>query len=124
MTLANYINDLLYRYDCVIVPNFGGFITNIIGANVSAEKNTFYPPKKQITFNVYLQHNDGLLANYIASSENFIDDLFTFVDADDEFAPYKIFQTVKLYKMKRNNYATILNNILIIIKKKHHYNIT
>lgn len=69
MTLANYINDLLYRYDCVIVPNFGGFITNIIGANVSAEKNTFYPPKKQITFNVYLQHNDGLLANYIASDK-------------------------------------------------------
>ena len=26
MTLANYINDLLYRYDCVIVPDFGGFV--------------------------------------------------------------------------------------------------
>ncbi|MCT4698449.1 HU domain-containing protein [Tenacibaculum haliotis] len=69
MTLANYINDLLYRYDCVIVPNFGGFVTNKIGAKMNDATQTFYPPKKQITFNSYLQHNDGLLANYIASSK-------------------------------------------------------
>nr|WP_299031847.1 SPOR domain-containing protein [uncultured Tenacibaculum sp.] len=70
MTLANYINDLLYRYDCVIVPNFGGFVTNTIGARVNTTTHTFYPPKKQLTFNAYLQHNDGLLANYIASDKN------------------------------------------------------
>ena len=67
MTLADYINDLLYRYDCVIVPSFGGFVTNKIGAKF--DKNVIYPPKKQVTFNAYLQHNDGLLANYIASTE-------------------------------------------------------
>ncbi|WP_275315121.1 SPOR domain-containing protein [Tenacibaculum bernardetii] len=70
MTLANYINDLLYRYDCVIVPEFGGFVTNKIGAKMNDATHTFYPPKKQITFNAYLQHNDGLLANHIASSKN------------------------------------------------------
>lgn len=70
MRLADYINDLLYRYDCVIVPNFGGFVTNKIGARVNTTSHTFYPPKKQLTFNAYLQHNDGLLANYIASSKN------------------------------------------------------
>lgn len=69
MTLANYINDLLYRYDCVIVPNFGGFVTNKIGAKVNHFTHTMQPPKKQITFNTYLKHNDGLLANYVASSE-------------------------------------------------------
>ena len=69
MTLANYINDLLYRYDCVIVPNFGGFVTNKIGAKMNDTTQTFYPPKKQITFNSYLQHNDGLLANHIVSSK-------------------------------------------------------
>ncbi|WP_418649310.1 SPOR domain-containing protein [Tenacibaculum aestuariivivum] len=68
MTLADYINDLLYRYDCVIVPDFGGFVTNKIGAKRNDITQTFYPPKKQITFNSYLQHNDGLLANYIASN--------------------------------------------------------
>lgn len=70
MTLANYINDLLYRYECVIVPGFGGFVTNKIGAKMNSDTHTFYPPKKQITFNSYLHHNDGLLANYIASSRN------------------------------------------------------
>ena len=70
MKLANYINDLLYRYDCVIVPNFGGFIANKIGAVLNEESHTFYPPTKKIGFNANLKHNDGLLANYIASAEN------------------------------------------------------
>ncbi|TXD54207.1 MULTISPECIES: SPOR domain-containing protein [unclassified Polaribacter] len=70
MILANYINDLLYRYECVIVPNFGGFVTNKIGAKIDAFTDTFSPPSKQITFNSHLNVNDGLLANYIASSEN------------------------------------------------------
>ncbi|SDS38234.1 Sporulation related domain-containing protein [Polaribacter sp. KT25b] len=70
MNLANYINDLLYRYNCIIVPNFGGFVTNKIGATIDEATHTFYPPKKQITFNSHLKKNDGLLANYIATSEN------------------------------------------------------
>jgi hypothetical protein len=70
MTLATYISDLLYRYECVIVPNFGGFVSNIISAKVNHFTHTFYAPSKQLTFNANLQNNDGLLANYIASSEN------------------------------------------------------
>jgi cell division septation protein DedD len=59
----------LYRYDCVIVPGFGGFVTNVITTKVNHFSNTFYPPTKQITFNAHLTNNDGLLANYMASSE-------------------------------------------------------
>ncbi len=70
MILANYINDLLYRYECVIVPNFGGFVTNKVGAKINEFNDTFYPPSKQITFNSNLNVNDGLLANYIAASKN------------------------------------------------------
>jgi hypothetical protein len=70
MILATYINDLLYRYDCVIVPDFGGFVTNRVGSKMDKNTNTFYQPTKQITFNSHLKHNDGLLANYIASAEN------------------------------------------------------
>lgn len=70
MNLANYINDLLYRYDCVIIPDFGGFVTNTIGAKLDHNTHTFYAPTKQISFNNHLKHNDGLLANYIASAEN------------------------------------------------------
>lgn len=70
MILANYINDLLYRYDCVIIPDFGGFVTNRKGSSLDKDSHTFYPPSKQITFNSHLKISDGLLANYISSSEN------------------------------------------------------
>ena len=69
MILENYINDLLYRYDCVIVPNFGGFIANKISATLNESTHVFCPPTKQIGFNANLKHNDGLLANYISSVE-------------------------------------------------------
>lgn len=70
MTVEKYINELLYRYDCVIVPNFGGFITNKIGAKVNSFSHTFHPPTKQITFNTHLKQNDGLVVSYIAAVEN------------------------------------------------------
>ncbi|WP_298285103.1 hypothetical protein [uncultured Lutibacter sp.] len=70
MTLAKYISDLLYRYECVMIPNFGGFVTNEISAKVNHYTHTFYAPSKQLTFNSHLQNNDGLLANYIAASQN------------------------------------------------------
>lgn len=69
MKLANYIKDLLFRYDCVIIPNFGGFVTNKISATFQEETASFSPPFKQISFNNNLKENDGLLANYIASVE-------------------------------------------------------
>ncbi len=70
MNLTNHIDDLLYRYNCVIIPNFGGFVTNKISAKVDEGSSLFYPPAKQVTFNSHLKVNDGLLVNYIATSEN------------------------------------------------------
>ena len=70
MNLANYISDLLYRYECVIVPKFGGFVTNNKSARIDGSNHTIYPPYKQLTFNAHLTNNDGLLANYIASVDN------------------------------------------------------
>ncbi|MCK5815304.1 MAG: SPOR domain-containing protein [Flavobacteriaceae bacterium] len=70
MRIDSYISELLYRYNCVIVPNFGGFITNEISAKINSTTHTFYPPTKQISFNRYLQNNNGLLANYIATVNN------------------------------------------------------
>ncbi len=70
MNLANYISDLLYRYECVIVPKFGGFVTNNKSARIDASNHTLYPPYRQLTFNSHLKNNDGLLANYIASIDN------------------------------------------------------
>lgn len=70
MQLDTYIKDLLYRYECVIVPGFGAFLTQHHSARIETVTNTFYPPRKVITFNRQLQTNDGLLANYVASVED------------------------------------------------------
>ena len=67
MQLSNYISDLLYRYECVIIPGFGAFLTRHKSAWIDEKSNTFYPPSKVVSFNKQLQANDGLLANYVAS---------------------------------------------------------
>ncbi|HBK70639.1 MAG TPA: SPOR domain-containing protein [Flavobacteriaceae bacterium] len=67
MKLSEYISDLLYRYECVIVPGFGGFLSDTKSAYISPHSKTFYPPYKSISFNSRLKNNDGLLANYIAA---------------------------------------------------------
>ncbi len=66
MTIATHISDLLYRYDCVILPGFGAFLTQKESAHYNESDQAFYPPKKRISFNSQLKKSDGLLANYIA----------------------------------------------------------
>lgn len=70
MTFTNHISDLLYRYECVILPGFGAFLSHNQPARIDEKTHTFYPPGKQLSFNKQLQVNDGLLANHIAKSEN------------------------------------------------------
>lgn len=69
MQLETYIGDLLYRYECVIVPGFGAFLTQTASVKINENTHSFYPPKKVLSFNEQLKHNDGLLANYIADVE-------------------------------------------------------
>ena len=69
MQLDQYISDLLYRYECVILPEFGAFLTQYQPAQVHETTHAFYPPKKRLSFNAQLSDNDGLLANYIAKTE-------------------------------------------------------
>ena len=70
MKIASYIQDLLYRYECVILPGFGAFLAQKQSAYIDEATNNFYPPKKRISFNRQLVKNDGLLANYVAGTEN------------------------------------------------------
>jgi preprotein translocase subunit Sss1 len=69
MNIESYIAQLLYRYQCVTVPGFGAFLTEIQSAQLIESSNSFFPPKKVISFNAHLKNNDGLLANHIAQAE-------------------------------------------------------
>ncbi len=69
MKIETYIAQLLYRYQCVTVPGFGAFLTEIQSAQLVESSHSFFPPKKLLSFNAYLKNNDGLLANHIAQIE-------------------------------------------------------
>lgn len=69
MQLEIYISDLLYRYECVTIPEFGAFLTQRVSATINDETNAFHAPKKVVSFNEQIQQNDGLLAHYIADVE-------------------------------------------------------
>ncbi|WP_191858374.1 HU domain-containing protein [Hanstruepera ponticola] len=69
MQLEPYISDLLYRYECVTIPEFGSFLTRRVSATIHESTHAFYPPKKMLSFNEQIQKNDGLLAHYIADVE-------------------------------------------------------
>ena len=70
MKIEIYIAQLLYRYQCVTVPGFGAFLSEIQSAQLVDNSHSFFPPKKMISFNIHLKNNDGLLANHIAQAEN------------------------------------------------------
>jgi hypothetical protein len=69
MHIEKHISDLLYRYQCVTVPGFGAFLTEIIPAHVTGSASSFFPPKKVVSFNANVKNNDGLLANHVALQE-------------------------------------------------------
>lgn len=69
MQLEPYISDLLYRYECVTIPEFGSFLTRRVSATIHESTHAFYPPKKILSFNEQIQKNDGLLIHYIADVE-------------------------------------------------------
>ncbi len=68
--INKYISGLLFIHDCVILPGFGGFVTNYHNAEHNELSNTFFPPKKDVLFNKNLTYNDGLLINYLAKNLN------------------------------------------------------
>ena len=69
MVLERYISDLLYRYNCVVVPGFGGFLSQYKSAVHNTEDHSFSPPSKSLSFNKQLSSNDGLLVSYMAEVE-------------------------------------------------------
>lgn len=68
VALEKHIATLLYRYQCVVVPGFGAFLSQIKPASLQRESNTFHPPSKSLSFNAQLRSNDGLLVSHIAQA--------------------------------------------------------
>jgi nucleoid DNA-binding protein len=68
--IINYLIELLKDNECVIVPEFGAFISQRRSATIDYANHRFMPPYKELVFNNKLTNDDDLLLNYIMQKEN------------------------------------------------------
>lgn len=61
ITLERHIEILLLNNDCVIIPNFGGFMVHHVEARYDEKDQMFLPPYRTLGFNPQLTMNDYLL---------------------------------------------------------------
>ena len=59
--LVSHIEFLLHDHNCVIIPEFGGFVVNAIHSCVE-NGGALHAPSCELVFNRDLTYNDGLLA--------------------------------------------------------------
>ena len=65
--MEKLVESLLFEFDCVILPGFGGFVAQKTNANIHPSGMFAYPASKTIAFNKNLNQNDGLLASKLAN---------------------------------------------------------
>lgn len=67
--IIKYISELLLDHECVIVPEFGAFISKETPAVLDYVNHRLTPPSKEVAFNGQLITDDGLLIGYIAKKQ-------------------------------------------------------
>ncbi len=102
MRLDQYISDLLYSTDCVIIPGLGGFVANTRTSSLNPAQHTFSPPTKRIAFNGSLSNNDGFLAQHLKNElditysdalkiiQSFVDESFLLLNAGESVKIEKV----------------------------------
>ena len=68
--ITNYLKELLNDNECVIIPEFGAFISKRHSATIDYASHRFLPPYKEIVFNNKLTNNDEILVDFISKKEN------------------------------------------------------
>jgi hypothetical protein len=65
--LGHIITNQLREQPLVVIPGFGGFVKDHMGAELDEMRNRIHPPKNTVVFNARLSHNDGLLITAFAT---------------------------------------------------------
>ena len=78
-----YISELLYKYDSIILPGFGAFVLKYIPASIHHIENKLSPPSKIILFDASQNLNDGILANHISEKKR-----ISFIEANSEILAF------------------------------------
>ena len=67
--MKDYIQELLYEHNSVIIPSFGGFTAGYKPASIDHVQGVIFPPSKDLKFNRYLTINDGILVQHLCESK-------------------------------------------------------
>lgn len=70
MKIKDYIKELLFTNQGVVIPGLGGFVSEYEPAAFDVNENSFIPPSKKITFNPKYSYHDNLLTEFISEKEN------------------------------------------------------
>lgn len=64
--IVKYLSELLFERECVIVPEFGAFISKETPATIDYASHRLTPPSKEVVFNSQLTADDGVLVDYLS----------------------------------------------------------
>jgi nucleoid DNA-binding protein len=95
------IEILINDQDCIIIPNFGGFVVNVEDFIVEENPLVIYPRKKWIAFNERLNSDDGILSTQWAL-QNKISNKEAFLEIN-QFGKYIKAELAKNQKIKFGN---------------------
>lgn len=70
LKIKDYIKELLFTNQGVVIPGLGGFVSEYEPAAFDVNENKFLPPSKKITFNSDYSFQDSLLTKFISEKEN------------------------------------------------------
>ena len=91
--LNRHIEVLLLENDCVIVPDFGGFMAHHVDARYDEADGSFIPPIRTIGFNPQLKINDSVLIHsYIEAYSLSYPEALTRVEAEVNELKTKLYE--------------------------------
>lgn len=65
-----FLEHLLYDHECVIIPQFGGFVVNAQDFQFNAQEGKIYPKRKCVAFNEKLKTDDRFLTTEWAKKKS------------------------------------------------------
>lgn len=124
MNLGHYISQALYRYPCVIVPDFGAFVTENIPAKISENGQNITPPSKKVVFNGYITNNDGLLAQLLCVGEKCAYDVaIQKIESEVKYFKLQLAQNQSLVLDYIGEFKQIDSKLIFIQNQEKNYNV-
>lgn len=97
INIFDHIQYLISRHDCVTVPRLGAFIAQRESARVCNNGFSILPPRRSLSFNSALTHDDGLLIGSVARREG-----LSYERAKDE-----VMQAVELLMLRLSSEGSV-----------------